>query len=177
MRPPRTPVTHARSAGHAEVLARALDAYVVAAMRVRKFDEADEALAEAEALAPATHTGLRTNLLETRGNLGMVSGRDLDGAAQAFEQVRKMRLASGDATGATTTAINLAEIEHARGRTEQALKLAQDCFVALGPANRQSFLILLANRCGYLVVLDRFSEARTATREGLPDVSLQDATA
>ena len=65
-------------------------------------------------------------------------------------------------------ALNLAEIEHARGQTQRAIAIAREVLPALRSGADKSMLAsLLANLAGYLVAVDDLSGAVAAARESI----------
>ena len=120
----------ARSAADPAALACALTAHAETLTRGRLFDAARSALAEAEALTPAENRLLHVLVLDTRAFLGYFTG-DLDAAADAYEQLRETYRQLGNVSSANGVAISLAEVEHQRGRTDDAIALAQETLPAL----------------------------------------------
>jgi hypothetical protein len=155
----------ARSAADPAALACALTAHAETLTRGRLFDAARSALAEAEALTPAENRLLHVLVLDTRAFLGYFTG-DLDAAADAYEQLRETYRQLGNVSSANGVAISLAEVEHQRGRTDDAIALAQETLPALRVArDRTTLLQALANACGYCVARDRLADVRAFAEE------------
>ena len=160
-------VRRARASADAETLAYTLYQYVAAATLSLKFDEAEAALAESEALAPAHSPNARVSLLEAGAFLSMFRG-NLEQAAAAYGELRRRQRSLGNTRRATNHALNLAEIEHTLGRTERAAAIAEEELAIVRAGNdRGTRLMLLSNLAGYLVALDRRPEARAAAAEVL----------
>jgi hypothetical protein len=71
--------------------------------------------------------------------------------------------------------LNLAEIEHQRGRTQQAIRLAREA--APEAAKRLSpnaYVHLMNNLAGYLVAIDDLPAARASAQESLARLALAD---
>ncbi len=100
-----------------------------AAMSLHRFDDAEQALAEAEAI-PGTSTNLRIALLQTRALLSQFRG-DLETAARMCEQLRKEHRSLGNTRGEQSAARNLAEVEHARGQTQRAIAIVREMLPAV----------------------------------------------
>jgi predicted ATPase len=113
----------ARASADASLLAAALPWYAYAAAYLQHFDDAEQALAQAEAI-PQTSAVLRIRLLEARASLSSQRG-DLETAARMREQLRNEFRSLGNTRGEQVTAVNLAEIEHARGQTQRAIAIVR----------------------------------------------------
>ncbi len=153
-------------------LATALATFAFAAAQLSRFEEAEEALRDAEADATLSLPTL-LRIRHARGYLSIWMRRTNE-AARAYEYVRDECLRAGDTEYAMLAAANLAEIEHSRGNTEHAVRLAQasvSYFRSSG--DRTHFLKMLANVCGYLTALDRLTEAKAAGREALHELREQ----
>jgi predicted ATPase/DNA-binding CsgD family transcriptional regulator len=162
-------VAYARKAGCNATLARAL-AYSNDASRI---DESTRNLAEAESFAHRS-TRLRLQLLSERA---LLSGRrgDVDAELQYREELRRQCRALGRTRYEVPNAINLAELEHARGNTTRAIRLAREAlsFIAgesVGsstyrqPRSPLGYTLLLTNLAGYLVAAGDLPEAEFAAR-------------
>ncbi len=160
----------ARDANDSDTLAQALTMYADSLARpsASAYENAAAALTEAEALASAQNVWLRLRILRVRANLSRYSG-NLDAAAQAYEQLRQTHSLLGNVYEAHVLAIVLAEVEHERGQTEKAVALLQEALPALRADRFRELLLLdaLTGLCGYLVALDRLSEARAVAREAI----------
>ncbi len=157
----------ARSAGDAYVLAMALCTRALLDIHASKFDEAESALEEVESIAPSRDALLDRRLHDAKAYLRLLQG-DFDAAAIEYEECGETRRESGDTDGAEHNALNLAEVEHARGRSARAVSLASQAaahFKSSGDA--LTVLHALSNLCGYLVALDDLPNSRAAGREAL----------
>jgi predicted ATPase/class 3 adenylate cyclase len=135
-------------------------------LRLGRFDESKAALDEAEAF-PAASKYLRVRMLGVRG---LLSSRrmDLDDAASVYEQMRKEQRSSGNVRDERIAMANLAEIEHARGRTQQAIATIQEMMPAIrAGADRGLHMQQLANLTAYLVAADDLETGRRIGREAL----------
>ena len=159
-------VEQARASGDGWSLASALRAYAFAAAFLRRFDDAEKALAEAEAISGSS-ARLRVGLLEARAFVSQFRG-DLETAARMHEQLRKELRSLGNTHGELSAASNLAESEHARGQTQRAIALVRETLPALrSGADTNLLAILLQNLAGYLVVVDDLPGALAAAREAI----------
>ena len=157
---------HARKGGEASSLARALCEYASATTFLHRFDDAEQALVEAAAM-PASSARLRVVLLEKRAILSDFRG-DRETAARMHEQLRKEHRSLGNTRGEQVAALNLAEVEHARGDTLRAIAIARQTLPALRSGADKSWLgILLYNLAGFLVAVDDLPGAAAAAREAI----------
>ncbi|MGD0471797.1 MAG: LuxR C-terminal-related transcriptional regulator [Candidatus Velthaea sp.] len=169
-----TAVEAARDADDRDLLARALTTYAVSLSRVRQFQDAAAALAEADALAPSLNVALRLRITGSKALLSYFLG-DLEGAAQGYEFLRDTHFRLGNVAEAASIALDLAENKHQRGQTEIAIALVQEVLPVLrAGSDRRTLLLALANLCGYFVALDRLAEARAVGREVFQDGSEHD---
>ncbi len=167
-------VVLARACGEPLTLAEALDAYAWGAMRSGKFDDAEAALSEAEAI-PGGSTFFRLRLLQARSYLSHQRG-DLETAVRANEQLREAHRTLGNAAAERIYALNLAELEHARGRTERAIALVRETLpAARANADRSTLANVLTNLAGYFAAVDDLPEARAAAREAILEFAARDA--
>jgi hypothetical protein len=152
--------------GSSRALAEALAAYALSAAQLRRFEDAEAALAEAQSI-PAASAALRLRLFQTRAILSSFRG-DLEAASHAFEQVRKENRALGNAPGDRRMALNLAEVEHMRGQTQRAVAVMREVLPeARAHRNRRLLGYMLVNLAGYLVAIDDLPEACVVARESL----------
>ena len=163
----------ARASGDPASLAGTLSRYAAAATFLHRFDDAERALTQADrALAqpeaiPLTSANLRINLLETRAFLNQFRG-DLETAARMHEQFRKEQRAIGSTSGEQGAALNLAEVEHARGQTQRAATIVRETLpAARSGANKGQLATLLHNLAGYLAAMDDLPGALGAAREAI----------
>jgi tetratricopeptide (TPR) repeat protein len=164
-------VALARASGDSPVLARALIAHGRIATFAHRFDVAEAALSEAEAI-PGTSGLVRSMALESRGFLSQYRG-DLDGAAAAFGELAKQL--SGNERMRRAYVLNLGEIEHARGNTGHAIELLRDVLPGARAENDPNALArYLANYSAYLVAEDHVAAASEAVREVIRDIAPSD---
>jgi predicted ATPase len=157
-------VEHARSSDDAATLARALLEYAVGLARRGMLHEADAALTEAEAV-PAVSPNLHLLLLNRRAYLSQLAG-DLAKAASAHELLREELRSLGETRGERYTTLNLAEIEHARGQTANAICVARENLSAARAGNEKLLIARqLTNLAGYLLATDEVIEGSAAARE------------
>jgi predicted ATPase len=159
-------VAQARASGDAAVLARALQRYAIAATFLQRFDDAEGALAQAEAIpGPSAH--LRINLLETRALLSLLRS-DRETAARAYEQLRTEQRALGNTRNELVMAQNLAEVEHARGQTQRAIAIVRETLPAVRSSTDANLLArLLRNLASYLAAVDDLPSALAAARDAI----------
>jgi predicted ATPase/class 3 adenylate cyclase len=157
-------VAHGRSSGDAGALGVALRVLANAASRVRRFDDAEAALAEAEAI-PNASEHLRIHLLSDRAILSDFLG-DYEAAVRVNEQLRTVQHALGNVQSETHATLNLAEAEHARGNTKRALEIAHDLVPRLRAGKNKTVLDnALNNLAGYLIAVDDLPVAISVARE------------
>ncbi len=159
-------VEQARASGDNASLATALCRFAQQAMFFGRFDEAEPALIQAEAI-PGTSTNLRLLLLETRAVLSHFRG-DLETAARTWEQLRKEFGSLGNARGELVGAFNLAEAEHARGETQRAVAIVRETLpLARAGDDKGALALLLVNLAGYLAATDDLANAVEAAHESI----------
>ncbi len=159
-------VEDAQACGDAALLATALQRYANAAMELQPFDDVERALANAEAI-PGTSALLRHALLQSRARFSAYR-HDFETSARAWEQLRKESRSLGNTRGEQVAAGNLAEAEHARGQTPQAIAIVREILPAMrsGP-DWNLFAAMLSNLGAYLAAVDDLSGALTAAREAV----------
>ena len=159
-------VAFARVCGDDATLARALEQLAFRLMAVNRLDECEAALAEAESI-PAVSPRLRLQIRAARANLSASRG-DLDTAARTFERQRDEYRALGNERAAHVETLNLAEIEHERGRTERSIALVGEIMPSIR-SNSESNLAatMLQNLAGYLAAANDLPGAIAAAREAL----------
>jgi predicted ATPase/class 3 adenylate cyclase len=159
-------VAHARGCNDPPTLARALREYSRSAAQLRKFDDADAALAEAEAI-PGVSVALHLRLLEARAVLSGERG-DRASAALAFEQLRREYRSLGNVLADGWLAVILAESEHARGQTHRAIATLREVLPAFrAHGDRTGLVRMLAKAAGYLAAVDDLTGARAAAHEAI----------
>jgi predicted ATPase/transcriptional regulator with XRE-family HTH domain len=166
-------VAYARLAGGGQTLAEALLAYSLSAAGLRRFDEAEAALAQADAITDVS-TATRLRFLGDRAYLSRLRN-DLATAAAAYELLRAEHRALGNVPWERAVAINLAEVEHARGRTEHAIAIVRELLPGFrSHSDRLSFANVLANLSGYLAATGDLDAARAAAREAIAELAPRD---
>jgi predicted ATPase/class 3 adenylate cyclase len=164
----------ARRCDDSTTLGEALFTYSICAARLRKFDDAQAALAESDAIAnlPAA---VRLRLLSARALVSLSVG-DFATAARAYEQLRKEFRALGNEGAETVMTLNLAETEHARGCTARAIALARASLPAARSAGGGQVLVtLLGNLAGYLCAIGNFTDACEAAREAIAELASRES--
>jgi len=157
-------VEYARSGDDAPSLAGALVRYAYMATHLHRFDDADLALVEAEAI-PRTSANLRIQVLVVKALSSQIRG-DLELAARMQDQLRQMHRSLGNARAERSAAASCAEIEHARGQTRRAIAIVRETLPAARSSGDTNTLgLLLVNSAGYLVALDDLPAALAAARE------------
>ncbi len=166
-------VAFARTAGDPQTLAEALLAYSLSAAGLRRFDDADAALKEAEAV-PDVSTATRLRLLGDRAYLSRLRN-DLAPAVSAYEQLRAEHRALGNEPWERAVAMNLAEVEHARGRTQSAIAIVRELLPGFrGHSDRTSYANVLSNLSGYLAAAGDLDAARETAREAIAELAERD---
>ena len=159
-------VTHARTSGDPGTIAWALWHAGNAATRLNRFETADAALSEAEVFG-ASSVSLQLALLYVRAILSTQRG-DLESAGRMQQQLRERQRSLGNTHGERLAAGNLAEIEHARGRTHLAILIFEEMLPALrNDTDRVRLATALNNLAGYRIAVDDLAGAVTAARESL----------
>ena len=156
-----------RESGDRTTLAFALNQQSIALRRAGRIDDATDALAELEALISSEDRWLAIIALENKATLVGVRG-DYDSAARLSQEHRDKHRALGNRSAAVVSGLNLAEWEHALGKTERAVVIVQEALADMKSAptrNEQFYVTGSCNLIGYLVALDRLAEARATARE------------
>ena len=166
-------VSYARTSADAPALIDALIARAGAGTRLHQLDEAEEAFAEAEAI-PGGSSWQRVRLFGSRAFLSFQSG-NLETAARMYEQELKEHRSLGNSSGEATTVLNIAEVEHARGRTERAIALTRETLPGLrrGP-NVAMVVNILSNLAGYCVATGDLAGSEAAAREAIALLAARD---
>jgi tetratricopeptide (TPR) repeat protein len=163
-------VVFARTCGDAPTLATALKEVCFCAAALRKFDEAEAALREADSI-PGMPAAVRQTLVEARAVLSLQQG-DPAAAARAQEQIRKERRALGNVGNELLVTLNLADGEHALGQTQRAVELVREVLPALrARKNRNALIQGLTNLAGYLVALHDLPSACAMAREAIAELA------
>ncbi len=159
-------VEQARASGATSSLAWALCYYALAATYLHRFDDAERALAQAEAI-PGTSAPLRIGLLNARAVFSLFRG-DSETATRMYEQLRKEWRSLGNTRGELNVALSLAEVEHARGQTQRAIAIVREILPAVRSGADTNLLAdLLHNLAGYVVAVDDLPGAVAAAREAI----------
>lgn len=159
-------VAFARASEDPQALAFALGRHSMILFRLGKLDEAEVALAEAAAV-PDQSRFLSLNILTAKSGISLVRG-DLDAAARDLQQLYDHHRAVGNALAGRSAAGNLAEVEHARGNTLQALELLRGVMPPVeGQLNRSGVLNARANLAGYLLAIDDIEGAVASARDAI----------
>jgi len=159
-------VVLAQTSGDASSLAMALRQYSVTALHLRRLDDAEQTLTQAEAI-PGISTNIRRGLLESRAHLSLLRG-DLETAAHAWEQLRQEYRSLGETRAEQVVAFDLAEVEHARGATLRAMALVREALpVVRAGSDRALLATALYNLAGYCVAMDDLPGAFAAARESI----------
>ena len=159
-------VEHAYADGDASLLARALHRYADAAISRGQLDEAERALARAEAI-PGISVHVRNRMLGARAQLSQLRGQ-LEVAVRMYERLRKECRALGDTFGEQAAAGCLAETEHALGQTQRAAAIVRETLPeARGGTDKGMLAKLLQNLAGYLAATDDLPAAAAAASEAI----------
>jgi predicted ATPase len=159
-------VRYARESGDAGILADCLLRYADVVARARRFDEAFGAIDEAESFGPSTLRRDR-QALYVRAVTQLISG-DLDAASKSFSRFREIFAAAGNYAGIVSVSLNLAEVDHARGATDEAIETAKSALPSaerLG--DRSTWAQLVRNLAGYLGAAGDAAGARRAARQAI----------
>ena len=135
--------------------------------RAGRIDDSADAHAEAETLIGSEDRSLALLALENKAvSVGISS--DHESAVRLFEDLRHKHRALGNRTAVVGCGQNLAEWEHALGKTERAVIIAQEMLADIRRAPTNFEYVFVGSTCnliGYLVALDRLAEARSTARE------------
>jgi predicted ATPase len=160
----REAVAHARAAEDGDALAYALRGFGYILTKLQRPDEAEAALAEAEAI-PSTSRHLRLILLGDRASLSDVRG-DFETAIQLNEQILKEHRALGNVRGEIGALLNIAESEYGIGRTHRAIEIVRELMPALRASeDKNQLFTAMANLAGYLIAIDDIPGTIAAARE------------
>ena len=156
-----------RASGDRTTLAFALLYQASSLRRAGRIDDATDALAEAQALISSKDGWLALIALEYKATLVGMRG-DHESAVRLFQELRDKHRALGNRTAAVVSGLNLAEWEHALGKTERAVVILQETLADIKSAPTHNELLYVGSArdlIGYLVALDRLAEARVTARE------------
>ncbi len=159
-------VAVARASEDGPTLADALDKYAWVNLCLGKWDDAERAHTEAEAI-PGASALLRILLLRTGAFLSVEKG-EIDAAVRIWEQLRKQHHSLGNTRDEAVSVLNHAEVEHERGRTQRAIELVREILPGVRRGREKQLLgNLLNNFAGYLLAADDLPEAVEAAREAI----------
>ena len=156
-----------RASGDRITLAFALLFQANALRRAGHIADAADAAAEAEALISSEDRWLALFALQNKAALVGMSG-DHESAVRLSQEFRDKHRALGNRSFAAISGLNVAEFEHALGKTERAVVILQETLADIksAPTRFESVYVNAAcNLIGYLVALDRLAEARVTARE------------
>jgi tetratricopeptide (TPR) repeat protein len=166
-------VSLARESGDAATLGLTLRVFGSTAMDAGRLEDAETALAQAETI-PGGSAYHRIILLGRRANLSALR-RDYDSAVSLNARLLEENRRLGNARGEASAAGNLAECEHARGRTQRAIEIVREILPMDRRATDRGMLAThLANLAGYLIAVDDIPEAAAAAREAIALRAAQD---
>jgi tetratricopeptide (TPR) repeat protein len=142
---------------------------------LRRFDDAEAALGEADAL-PDPSAAQRLLLLDTRALLSGQQG-NAEAAVGATEHLLREYRSLGNATAVRYTTLNLAEATHAMGDTARAIELLRGVLPALrATGNRNMLVMATVNFAGYLAAAGHYSEASAIACELIGDLAPREPT-
>ena len=156
-----------RASGDRTTLAFALLNQSYALRRAGRIDDAADALTEAQALISSEDRWPALLALENKATLVGILG-DHESSVRLFQELRDKHRALGNCSFAASSGLNVAEFEHALGKTERAVVIAQETLADTksAPTRFESLYVNAAcNLIAYLVALDRLAEARATARE------------
>jgi len=156
-----------RASGNRTTLAFALLYQSTGLTRAGRIDDAADAATEAEALISSEDRWLAFIASENKAILIGIRG-DQESSARLFQELRDKHRALGNRMSAVGASQNLAEFEHALGKTDRAVVILQETLADIQSAPtrfEQSYVHGACNLIGYLVALDRLAEARSTARE------------
>ena len=156
-----------RASGDRTTLAFALLNQSYALLRAGRIDDAADALTEAQALISSEDRWPALRALENKATLVGIRG-DHESSVRLFQELRDKHRALGNRSFAASSGLNVAEFEHALGKTERAVVIAQETLADIKSAPTRFESVYVNGACnliGYLVALDRLAEARATARE------------
>ena len=156
-----------RASGDRTTLAFALLYQSVGLRRAGRIDDAADANAEAEAMISSENRCLTLLALQNKSVLVGIRG-DHESAVRLCQEFRDKQRALGNRSAAVVSGQNLAEWEHALGKTERAVVIAQETLADMknAPTRYERISVVGAsNLIAYLVALDQLTEARATARE------------
>jgi predicted ATPase/class 3 adenylate cyclase len=153
----------ARISENRTTLAYALHSQTNAFIRAGHINDAADTAEEFEALISSEDRALALCALDVKAILVGIRGDD-ESSARLTQELRDKHRALGNSWLAITSGVNLAECEHGLGQTERAVVTAREILAEMHAA-KAHYVNLMCNLVGYLVALDRLSEARATARE------------
>ena len=156
-----------RASGDRTTLAFALMIQSTGLRRAGRIDDAADAAAEAETLISNEDRWLALIALNMKAVLVGTRG-DHESAVSLLQELRDKHRALGNRSATVVSGLNLAEEEHALGKTERAVVILQETLADIQSAPTRFELHYVTGACnliGYLVALDRLAEARATARE------------
>ncbi len=156
-------VALARESGDRSALAGALAEYSWISLTSGRPDDAEKALAEAEAIA-GTSKWLGMKLQRSRAFLSNESN-DADRAARIWSRLRTEHRVLGNVDEELNSTLCLAEIEYGRGDTLRAISLAREALEGLRSRATNLVGAVLANLSAYLVTAGDLAGSAQAVRE------------
>jgi len=156
-----------RASGDRTTLAFALLYQSIGLRRAGRIDDAADANAEAETLISSEDRWLANFALENKSVLVGTRG-DYENAVRLCQELRDKQRALGNRSLAIVSGQNLAEWEHALGKTERAVVILEELLADMksAPTRYERISVVGAsNLIAYLVALDRLTEARATARE------------
>jgi predicted ATPase/class 3 adenylate cyclase len=156
-------VALARESGDRAALAGALAEYSWINLTLGRPDEAEKALAEAEAI-PGTSRWLGMKLQRSRAFLCNESN-DVDRAARIWARLRTEHRVLGNVDEDLSSTLCLAEIEYGRGDTLRAVSLAREALESMRSRETNLVGTVFANLAAYLVTSGDLAGSAQAVRE------------
>jgi predicted ATPase len=159
----------ARASADPDLMSEAYRAAINTAALAQQFEAGEAASREAASLPPASK--LRRHRLEyARGYLAQQRG-DLATASAVFRRLLE-HLRDSDATGAVGMLLNLAEVEHARGHTAEAIALAYEALPrSRAGKDRRQLALLLTNLTGYALAVNDIDGGVRAACEAIRELA------
>jgi len=157
-------VAHAREGGDAETLVNALRIFSADALKRRRLDDAQAALAEAEAI-PGASQNVLLGILAIRAQLSAIAGNS-EAAIRAYEQMSKAHRTLGNVRSEINSRLNLAELEQARGDTRRAIEIVHEILPRVRAGkDKRTLGVTLTNLGAYFISVDELPDAVSAARE------------
>jgi predicted ATPase/DNA-binding XRE family transcriptional regulator len=156
-------VAHARASGDAATLGFALSIFSFIAIFTERYEEAEAALTEAEAMPAISFPILRFLLQYDRGVLSLVRC-DFERATRIFEDL--YRQSQEHSRAKMLSCIALCRVDHSRGNTSSAIVRLREILPAIRNGSDRQFLSwALISLAGFLITLDDPLGVEAAARE------------